>query len=74
MARQRPPSRAKKPRSKKPDVFGSVLDLCKAGALPSTPLTWHYRSQHEALITYSNYRFYDGELHTFQVVSVEPAT
>ena len=32
------------------------------------PLTWHYRSQHESLITYSNYRFYapDGQaLQTF---------
>jgi hypothetical protein len=48
------------------DRFQSVLDLCKAaGALPSLPLTWHYRSQHESLITYSNYRFYGGKLHTF---------
>jgi very-short-patch-repair endonuclease len=53
------------------DVFQSVLDLCKAGALPSTPLTWHYRSRHEALITYSNYRFYDGELHTFPGATFE---
>lgn len=46
--------------------FESVLDLCKgAGGLRSLPLLWHYRSQHEALITYSNYRFYDGNLHTF---------
>jgi very-short-patch-repair endonuclease len=48
------------------DVFQSVLDLCKAaGALPSLPLTWHYRSRHESLITYSNYKFYSGKLHTF---------
>jgi hypothetical protein len=48
------------------DTFQSVLDLCKAaGAFPSLPLRWHYRSQHESLITYSNYRFYDGGLHTF---------
>ncbi len=46
--------------------FESVLDLCKgAGGLRSLPLLWHYRSQHESLITYSNYRFYDGRLHTF---------
>lgn len=48
------------------DSFDSLLDLCKAaGALPSMPLTWHYRSQHEDLITYSNYRFYGGTLNTF---------
>lgn len=48
------------------DVFDSVLDLCKAaGGMQSLPLTWHYRSQHEDLITYSNYRFYEGTLHTF---------
>ncbi len=49
-----------------PDDFDSVLDLCKAsGSLPSLPLTWHYRSRHEDLITYSNYRFYEGKLSTF---------
>lgn len=49
------------------DLFESVLNSCKS-ALPSLPLTWHYRSQHESLITYSNYRFYapDGQaLQTF---------
>lgn len=49
-----------------PDVFQSVLDQCKAaGALPSLPLSWHYRSAHESLIAFSNYRFYKGELYTF---------
>ena len=49
-----------------PDNFDSVLDLCKAsGAITSLPLTWHYRSLHEDLITYSNYGFYDGQLNTF---------
>lgn len=49
-----------------PDVFQSVLDQCKAaGALPSLPLSWHYRSAHESLIAFSNYRFYKGELFTF---------
>ena len=48
------------------DSFESVLDLAKgAGGLTSLPLRWHYRSQHEALITYSNYRFYKGQLYTF---------
>jgi hypothetical protein len=48
-----------------PDDFQSVLDLAKASGMPSLPLTWHYRSRHEALIAYSNYRFYEGRLQTF---------
>lgn len=48
------------------EEYESVLDQCKgSGGLPSLPLQWHYRSQHEALITYSNYSFYGGGLHTF---------
>jgi len=46
--------------------FQSVLELCKgSGAYRSLSLMWHYRSQHEALITYSNHSFYDGRLITF---------
>jgi very-short-patch-repair endonuclease len=46
--------------------FGSILDLAKAsGAFRSLPLKWHYRSRHENLIAFSNYRFYRGELVTF---------
>ena len=48
------------------DEFESVLDLCKgSGGFPSLPLQWHYRSQHESLITFSNYSFYEGKLVTF---------
>lgn len=32
--------------------------------LPSTMLTWHYRSQYEALIQFSNAAFYEGRLTT----------
>ncbi|WP_426210574.1 AAA domain-containing protein [Massilia sp. TWP1-3-3] len=35
-----------------------------ARSLPSTMLEWHYRSRSEALITFSNHRFYDGRLLT----------
>lgn len=35
-----------------------------ARTLPSTMLQWHYRSRSEALITFSNHRFYDGGLLT----------
>ncbi len=46
--------------------FESVLDLSKgSGCFPSVPLRWHYRSQHEALIAYSNRSFYEGRLFTF---------
>jgi very-short-patch-repair endonuclease len=48
------------------DEFESVLKLAKGTArLPSLPLRWHYRSKHESLITFSNYRFYEGNLITF---------
>lgn len=43
-----------------PDDFESVLKLCKT-SFASLPLSWHYRSQHENLIAYSNYRFYSAD-------------
>ena len=39
----------------------SILDLAKTIYEPCH-LTWHYRSQQEALINFSNYTFYDGRL------------
>jgi very-short-patch-repair endonuclease len=48
------------------EEFESILQLCKgSGGLRELPLKWHYRSQHEDLITYSNQSFYDGRLVTF---------
>jgi very-short-patch-repair endonuclease len=48
------------------DQFESVLGLCKGSELlHALPLRWHYRSQHEDLITFSNYQFYDGQLITY---------
>ena len=44
--------------------FESILDLCKS-SFRSISLRWHYRSQHEDLITFSNYSFYEGKLLTF---------
>lgn len=48
---------------------GVVLDgdsflAQSAGRLPSTMLTWHYRSRSESLIGFSNAAFYDGRLAT----------
>lgn len=46
--------------------FESVLELAKgSGAFPNLGLRWHYRSKHESLIAYSNYKFYRGDLITF---------
>jgi hypothetical protein len=46
--------------------FQSVLELAKgSGAFTCVGLTWHYRSRHEALIAFSNRRFYDDRLVTY---------
>ncbi len=44
--------------------FESVLDLA-AASLPDKRLKWHYRSNHEQLIDFSNRNYYGGELVTF---------
>jgi hypothetical protein len=49
--------------------IGVVLDgdsflAQSAGRLPSTMLTWHYRSRFESLINFSNAAFYEGRLAT----------
>ncbi len=46
------------------DVFDSVLDAC-AAVMPQRQLKWHYRSEHESLIAFSNCTFYDFSLVTF---------
>jgi very-short-patch-repair endonuclease len=43
----------------------SILDECIGANLPTLNLSWHYRSRHESLIAFSNYRYYQGELVTF---------
>ncbi|MFC8797596.1 DUF3320 domain-containing protein [Promicromonospora sp. NPDC057138] len=46
--------------------FQSILELAKgAGAFPNLGLRWHYRSRHEDLIAFSNYKFYEGKLVTY---------
>jgi len=47
------------------DDMESILDDCISLAIPSHYLTWHYRSKHESLITFSNMNYYDGKLFTF---------
>lgn len=46
------------------DNVESVLDVCLK-QLPFRRLRWHYRSEHESLIQFSNERFYDGDLVVF---------
>src|SRR5690606_4862754 len=43
----------------------SILDECVVAGMPEHRLRWHYRSRHESLITFSNYRYYEGKLLTF---------
>ena len=43
----------------------SLLDECLAIDLPRIRLNYHYRSQHESLISFSNQNFYKNDLYTF---------
>ncbi len=43
----------------------SILDEMLGANLPTINLSWHYRSRHESLITFSNHRYYKGGLVTF---------
>jgi len=45
--------------------LGSILDECAVSNIPRTMLRWHYRSQHESLIAFSNKNFYNNRLFTF---------
>ncbi|MGH2396085.1 MAG: DUF4011 domain-containing protein [bacterium] len=46
------------------DDTESILDVCQK-QLPFRRLRWHYRSQHESLIQFSNEQFYDNDLIVF---------
>ena len=43
----------------------SILDECLGSGLKVYNLLWHYRSRKEGLIAFSNYQYYNNELHTF---------
>lgn len=43
----------------------SILDICQQLFHPVRTLRWHYRSQHESLIAFSNFHFYNGKLVVF---------
>lgn len=50
------------------DDMESILEDCRTLQMPSLQLNWHYRSQHESLIAFSNNEYYDGSLITFPSV------
>jgi len=43
----------------------SILSECVQARVPRQWLAWHYRSQDEALIAFSNHKYYDGRLSSF---------
>lgn len=47
------------------DELESILNECLAAQMRELRLRWHYRSQHEDLITFSNTRYYGKQLFTF---------
>ena len=47
----------------------SILDDALALNMPQSHLLWHYRSRHESLIAFSNYRFYENKLYTFPSIN-----
>ena len=46
----------------------SILDDCLSLSMPQLYLSWHYRSEHESLISFSNMQFYENRLMTFPSV------
>jgi len=43
----------------------SILTECTLALVPDVMLSWHYRSQDESLIAFSNQQYYDGRLSSF---------
>ncbi len=43
----------------------SILDEMLGAGIPTRHLKWHYRSENESLITFSNHKYYEGNLITF---------
>jgi hypothetical protein len=48
-----------------PSDMESILSEAVESNLPQLWLSWHYRSRHEALISFSNQKYYDGRLASF---------
>ncbi|WP_434810134.1 DUF4011 domain-containing protein [Microbacterium sp. bgisy189] len=43
----------------------SILSECELARVPTLSLSWHYRSQDEQLIAFSNRKYYKGDLSSF---------
>ncbi len=43
----------------------SILEECRPMGMSFMELNWHYRSNHEGLIAFSNYHYYENHLLTF---------
>jgi very-short-patch-repair endonuclease len=54
------------------DGTESILDVCLRTYQPACRLKWHYRSQHESLIAFSNDQFYERELLLFPSPTMDP--
>lgn len=52
-------------------LFESILDACLGAGVSQQMLRWHYRSQHEHLIAFSNETYYDGRLFTFPSATLD---
>lgn len=50
----------------------SILDECHGANFPEYALKWHYRSQDESLIAFSNRHFYNDALVTFPNPTAQP--
>ncbi|UFU01870.1 AAA domain-containing protein [Ruania suaedae] len=48
----------------------SILSECELARVPTLTLSWHYRSQDEALIAFSNRHYYGGDLSSFPTPSL----
>ncbi len=49
----------------------SILDHCDTARVPDIMLNWHYRSEDESLIAFSNKKYYDGKLNSFPSPSTD---
>lgn len=56
------------------EYFGepeSILNQCEVARVPEIMLSWHYRSEDESLIAFSNREYYDGKLSTFPTPNLD---
>lgn len=49
----------------------SILEQCTNARVPEIMLSWHYRSEDESLIAFSNHNYYKGGLSTFPTPNLD---